>query len=244
MADDNGMGPNGNTALSPEERAEFERGLRFSHVMMTANRDQGNETMAHIQALGQLLVEKGIISAEEFKARLEKARAEVKALPLPRVYLLESPDKYLESQSVTIDCENRLHLCKARCCTFRFFLTKQDLKEGAAEWDYGNPYWIKQENDGYCTHIDRQTLFCKIHNMRPATCRAYDCRDDKRVWIDFANYIPAPIEAAGYPDNDPFSGIMPIGSGALLLKIEEEKKRAQGQGEVAALGEEAATHSG
>ncbi|MGB8647119.1 MAG: YkgJ family cysteine cluster protein, partial [Anaerolineae bacterium] len=226
MADDHGKHPDGELMLGPEARAEFERGLRFSHVMMTANRDQANEVMAYIQALGQLLVEKGIILPEDFTARLEQARTEVNAMALPRVHLADSPDKYAESQNVLIDCENRVHLCKARCCTFRFFLTKQDLKEGVAEWDYGNPYWVKQEADGYCTHIDRGTLFCKIHTRRPAVCRGYDCRKDSRIWIDFENYIPAPIEAAGQPNDDPFNGVMPIGSGARLIQIEEEKKRA------------------
>ncbi|MGB8647423.1 MAG: YkgJ family cysteine cluster protein [Anaerolineae bacterium] len=237
MADDHGKYPDGELMLGPEARAEFERGLRFSHVMMTANRDQANEVMAYIQALGQLLAEKGIILPEDFTARLEQARAEVSAMALPRVHLADSPDKYAESQNIRVDCENRVHLCKARCCTFHFFLSKQDLREGVAEWDYGNPYWIKQKADGYCIHNNRETHFCKIHTQRPATCRGYDCSKNPRIWIDFEHYIPAPIEAAGQPNDDPFDGVMPIGSGALLLQRIKEQERAQAQAQQTDSGE-------
>jgi Fe-S-cluster containining protein len=217
------------TTMTPEQRAEIARGLRFAHVMMTANRDQGNAALAYIQALGGLLVRKGIISEEEMKEPLERARTEISRMDLPRVHLGDSPDKYAPEQNVEIDCENRIHLCQARCCTFRFYLTKQDLKEGAAEWDYGNPYWVKQREDGYCVHNDPRTRFCAIHARRPATCRVFDCRNDKRIWIDFEKRIPAPIEAAGYPFDDPFSGMMPIGSGAILMRRDEEERAGQDQ---------------
>jgi Fe-S-cluster containining protein len=34
---------------------------------------------------------------------------------------------------------------------------------------------------------------CTIYEKRPASCRAYDCRADPRVWIDFEARIPAPM---------------------------------------------------
>jgi Fe-S-cluster containining protein len=33
---------------------------------------------------------------------------------------------------------------------------------------------------------------CTIYERRPGACRAYDCRRDARVWIDFEARIPAP----------------------------------------------------
>jgi Fe-S-cluster containining protein len=173
---------------------EIERGLRFTHVMMSVNQDQGNEAVAYVQALADVLVEKGILRHEELEEPLERAREEVAQVLMPHVRLADIGDKYAEGQSVEIDCANRISLCQARCCTFKFFLTKQDLDEGVARWDYGNPYWIKQAKDGYCTHSDPQTRACTIHTKRPHICRQYDCRNDKRIWIDFENRIPAPMQ--------------------------------------------------
>jgi Fe-S-cluster containining protein len=179
--------------MTPELRQELERGLQFANVMLSVNQEQGNEAAAYIQALADVLVQKGIISEEELEAPLEQARKEVAQVKMPRVRLADMGDKYAEGQSVEIDCQNRIHLCQARCCTFKFYLTKQDLDEGVARWDYGNPYWIKQNSDGYCVHNDANTGFCTIHAQRPHVCRQYDCRNDKRIWIDFEQRIPAPM---------------------------------------------------
>ena len=35
---------------------EVERGLQFTHVMMSVNQDQGNEAVAYVQALADVLV--------------------------------------------------------------------------------------------------------------------------------------------------------------------------------------------
>jgi len=179
---------------SSQKLQEIERGLRFAHVMMSVNQDQGNEAVAYVQALADVLVEKGILQHEELEEPLERAREEVAQVLMPRVRLADIGDKYAEGQSVDIDCASLIPLCHGRCCTFRFFLSKQDLDEGAARWDYGNPYWIKQAPNGYCTHSDPQTRGCMIHAKRPHVCRQYDCRSDKRVWIDFEQRIPAPMQ--------------------------------------------------
>ena len=188
--------PQDSEMMLPEARAEFERGLRFTHVMMTVGQDQGNEAVAYVQALTDVLVEKGILRPEELEAPLERAREDVAKVMMPRVRLADMGDKYAPAESVEIDCAARIPLCHARCCTFKFFLTKQDLDEGIARWDYGNPYWIKQSAGGYCVHSDPGSRGCTIHPTRPHTCRKYDCRNDKRVWIDFEKRIPAPMPAA------------------------------------------------
>jgi Fe-S-cluster containining protein len=194
MADETGTEGNVEKAIA-QALQEIERGLRFAHVMMTVNQDQGNEAVAYVQALADVLVEKGILKHEELEEPLEAARKEVAQVLMPRVRLADIGDKYAEGQAVEIDCLERLHLCLGRCCSFKFFLTKQDLDEGVARWDYGNPYWIKQASDGYCIHSDPHTRACTIHAQRPHICRQYDCRNDKRVWIDFEQRIPAPLQA-------------------------------------------------
>lgn len=188
---------------------EVERGLRFSHVMMSVSQDQANEAVAYVQALADALVEKGILTHEELEEPLERARAEVAGVMMPRVRLADMGDKYAEGQAVEIDCASLIHLCRGRCCTFKFFLTKQDLDEGAARWDYGNPYWIKQARDGYCVHSDPQTRGCTIHAKRPHVCRQFDCRNDKRIWLDFDKRIPAPLQ--------PVAGDAPVGMAEVAL---------------------------
>ena len=188
------------TETPPAENADLDRGLRFAHVMMTVMQDQSNDAVAFAQALADLLMAKGIIRADEIETPLTKARAELEKVIMPRVRLADMGDKYEDNRTVVIDCASRLHLCQARCCSFRFFLTKQDLDEGIAKWDYGNPYWIRQAQDGYCCHSDPQTRGCTIHAQRPHTCRQYDCRNDTRVWVDFEKRIPAPMgELTGNP---------------------------------------------
>ena len=193
----------------PKSIREIERGLRFAHVMMSVNQDQGNEAVAYVQALADVLVEKGILTHEELEEPLERAREEIAQVMMPRVRLADMGDKYAEGQGVVIDCASLIPLCHGRCCSFKFFLSKQDLDEGAARWDYGNPYWIKQAPDGFCVHSDPQTRGCAIHARRPHVCRQYDCRSDQRVWIDFEKRIPAPME--------PVSGDAPVAMAEVAL---------------------------
>jgi Fe-S-cluster containining protein len=48
---------------------------------------------------------------------------------------------------------------------------------------------IRRVSDGYCHHFGRMTHHCVIYENRPITCRAYDCRSDKRIWEDFGNMV-------------------------------------------------------
>ncbi len=91
-----------------------------------------------------------------------------------------------------IDCASRIPFCHAVCCRLPFALSEQDVQEGIVQWDSIQPYMIKQEADGRCTHQDRQTGFCAIHAHRPVPCRAFDCRNDERIWLDFDGMVVNP----------------------------------------------------
>jgi Fe-S-cluster containining protein len=184
--------PNGETE---DTRLLLERGLRFGHVLASVDRAVSHEAVVAIQALAQVLIDKGFVEPDEFNAARSQAREELEKVVQPRVRLGRSEDKYAAGVGVEIDCAARIHLCHARCCTFNFYLTEQDLDEGVARWDYGNPYWIRRRADGYCTHCDPTSRACAIHAERPYICRLYDCRTDKRVWLDFEARIPAPMPA-------------------------------------------------
>lgn len=179
--------------LASALRPEIERGLRFAHVMLHVNQTQGNEALAHVHALLEILIRKGIVDEEEMKDVLERTRQEVDRVVRPRIRMAQLGDKHAEGESADVPCAELIPICRARCCTFRFYLTKQDLDEGVVCWDYGNPYWIRQGPDGYCAHFDRASRGCGVYLRRPHVCRKYDCREDKRVWLDFARRIPAPL---------------------------------------------------
>lgn len=103
----------------------------------------------------------------------------------------QEKDKYA-FESVQIDCESRLHLCKAACCKLGFAVSKQDVEEGVVKWNFARPYFIAQAANGYYIHMDRNKLNCTIHAHRPVPCRGYDCRKDKRIWADFEAKIVSP----------------------------------------------------
>jgi Fe-S-cluster containining protein len=171
---------------------DFERGLRFAHVMMSINQLEGREGAICARALAELLVSKGVVEQEELEAMMAQVRQQMEAQPTPKVMLARSEDKYNCPDTVIIDCASRVHICKAKCCTFNFYLTDQDLDEGIVKWDYGRPYWIRKRGDGYCVHCEPGTWRCRIHSYRPYVCRTYDCRNDERVWLDFERMIPSP----------------------------------------------------
>ena len=113
--------------------------------------------------------------------------------PGDTVALRPDIDKYTIAD-VDIDCASLAHLCHLRCCSFNITLSEQDVQEGGIAWELREPYILKRRSDGYCTHLSRDGASgCTIYERRPATCRQYDCREDTRVWIDFANKIPAPM---------------------------------------------------
>lgn len=90
---------------------------------------------------------------------------------------------------VSINCAERLHLCKAACCKLNFALTPAEVKGGKVQWDNQFPYLIAHSSNGYCAHADGD-LRCTIYEDRPALCRRYDCTHDGRIWKDFEKMIP------------------------------------------------------
>ena len=92
-----------------------------------------------------------------------------------------------------IDCASRIHLCKARCCSFAVTLSEEDVVEGKLRFDLNEPYRIERDKrTRYCRYL-KADGGCSTYEDRPATCRIYDCREDTRVWIDFEKAIPAPM---------------------------------------------------
>lgn len=98
-----------------------------------------------------------------------------------------------------IDCESRIDLCQARCCSYGVVLSRGDVESGQLSWEIDHPYKLRREADGYCVHLGRDDARCGRYDHRPATCRRYSCKHDARVWLDFEARIPAPLPARLIP---------------------------------------------
>lgn len=164
-------------------------GFMLTHSLLSdTNRNLLSASTAAF-ALADLLIEREIIDEGEFKARRDQVQAllleQAQQHGLGLFVNEQNQDKYALTDLPQINCAERLHLCKAACCLLIFPLSRQDVEEGIARWDFGRPYWNLRDRTGYCVHNDPEKHSCHIYNERPAPCRVYDCRQDKRIWLDF-----------------------------------------------------------
>ncbi|HWE61382.1 MAG TPA: YkgJ family cysteine cluster protein [Chloroflexota bacterium] len=173
-------------------------GLIQTHNQMNVLAQELFAAAAQTRALASLLAQRGLISEEEYEAQRRKEEAQLaEHFSQRKVGERMSdliPDKYAlpADELPQIDCASRYHLCHAACCSLRFALTRQDLVEGFMRWELSEPYLNRQGFDRRCVHLDRGTLHCSIYDHRPGICRAYDCRQDKRIWQDFEQAIINP----------------------------------------------------
>ena len=188
--------PDAVAGLLERLRKEVVGGLMYTHSRANANTNRALETATFLFALVEVLAEKGVLTIEELDARKDQIadRVQRRFLEKGMGVVLQDPeqDKYAFAGEAHVDCENRVHLCKAACCRMLFPLSRQDIAERIVMWDLEAPYMIAQTEDRYCRHLDRTTCKCTVRAHRPIPCRAYDCRNDPRIWSDFANYVINP----------------------------------------------------
>jgi prolipoprotein diacylglyceryltransferase/Fe-S-cluster containining protein len=185
---------------------QIARGFRYTHFRANANTSELIEVAASLQAAVEILCEKGILVPEDLERRkgtmAERLAERFSQRGMGVSYQPSEHDKYQLENEVVIDCDKRVHLCQAACCKLRFALARQDVEEGLIKWDFANPYIIAQGPDHYCQHLNRQQLNCSVHAHRPMVCRSYDCRQDKRIWLDFEQRIINPrINEAHWPQS-------------------------------------------
>lgn len=191
-------GGNGDhSELLEELRQEVTRGFLYANTRANHNTGKALQVASFCYALIELLSEKGIITVEELdkrkKAVADRLVKKFKDEGMGAVYQDPECDKYSFDKEVEIDCASRVHLCKAACCRiFGFALSRQDIKEGVVRWDLGHPYMVSKDQEGCCRHLDRATYRCSVQEHRPVPCRAFDCRNDKRIWLDFENKVINP----------------------------------------------------
>jgi Fe-S-cluster containining protein len=189
----------------PADAREVEGGLRFAHAMMMQTKSDLVELSATVYALFEELLSRGYLDVPS----VDRRRGKVKERELERqqrqahVELDTTRDKYALTVLPEIDCASLIPLCKGRCCKLQVALSFQDLDERVAQWDYEKPYRMRKAPSGYCVHCDQTTRSCQIYQHRPAVCRTYDCRHDKRIWLDFERRIPAPDDDLYGPGSSP-----------------------------------------
>lgn len=176
----------------PPEPEDLAAGLRFVHLLQAQTHARVAELSATLSAVVEVLVGEGALPLEAYekRKRLTVLRENERTAREAAIEITDIPDKYALADLPEIDCEARLPLCRARCCTLSFALSVQDLDERVARWRYARPYLIAQRPDGYCVHNEGGR--CGIYERRPGVCRTYDCRQDRRIWIDFEGRVPAP----------------------------------------------------
>lgn len=143
---------------------------------------------ARFHRLVEVLVARGVIRPLDAKL-LERLGG---GAGRPRVALAQVRDKHA-IVSPDIDCAAHLPLCQGRCCGFAVALTPDEVAGGTLKWNLEEPYMLSRETaDGYCAHLQVGGA-CECYGDRPASCREFDCRDDRRVWLDYEQRIPAPM---------------------------------------------------
>lgn len=167
-------------ALSPELVAELEA-LGASLALRSDHADLARKLEWLIDALilrGQL--------PPTFKKLAAKIRGDRSTVRLSMFI-----DKYAVTSS-DIDCAARIPLCHARCCTFDVTLSAQDVAEQKLPFVIDQPYMLPRDRETKRCVCMNDEGACTVYDHRPGACRAYDCRGDERVWIDFEARIPAP----------------------------------------------------
>ena len=177
-------------ALPPEDappaRPEVEDALRMLLGHLTESKLVQADVTATLKALVDTLVATGALPPGEYERRRQRELdvhvERLKVRPIAR--LGAAVDKYA-AEVAPVDCASIIPICQARCCKLTVCLSAQDLDERVLSWDYAKPYQIrKKPEDGYCTHSEPDRR-CGVYQHRPAICRTYDCRNDKRIWRDF-----------------------------------------------------------
>jgi Fe-S-cluster containining protein len=178
-----------------DQYIDVAEGLRYIHTRVNANTTKTLEATSFLYALIELLNEKELLSIEELDERkkqvAERLVRKFTESGIGLVYQDPEYDKYTFEHEAQIDCQSRLHICKAICCKFPFALSRQDVEECIIRWEFGRPYLIAHNADDYCVHLDRNTYQCTVREHRPVPCKGFNCQDNERwrVWLDYEKKI-------------------------------------------------------
>jgi len=167
---------------------QVERASFFTHTQLSRYSVRVNEVESFTYGLMDLLLEKGIISSEEVRSKVETIREESIArgeAAAPGLALRVDGPEADQQAEVKVNCAERMHICHSICCKLDFPLTVEEIESGKVRWDLGRPYHIRHGEDGHCVHRNQESGFCGVYENRPGICRTYSCARDTRIWKDF-----------------------------------------------------------
>jgi Fe-S-cluster containining protein len=177
-----------------ELERQVERGNLYAHSVMSEHATRAVDNDALANGLAALLVQRGVVTADELQQAIESARVAIAESGRDAMVEVavrtdkEWPDAEPEAD---IDCETRIPYCRAACCSFSFPLSIEEIESGGPlKWDLGRPYFNRHGPEGYCHQLDLDSHACGVYDQRPPVCRQYSCVNDERVWKDFDAMIP------------------------------------------------------
>lgn len=176
-----------NSSIEKLER-QVERGQFFTHTALGEGFARVGETSAFVHGLIDLMLSKNLFTEEDLQAAIVNVRQQMSKqgeLSGPGTAIRPETGMEKANDVVQVNCNDRMHICKAVCCKLNFALTVNEIELGKAKWDLGRPYFIRHEADGYCTHLKQSCGNCGIYESRPGVCRHYSCANDFRIWKDF-----------------------------------------------------------
>lgn len=185
--------------MADPDDLELTAGVRFVHACEVQGRSEMRRLRITIDALAQTLLDKKLIDPGELEDARGASRTRIDEQNRAATFPVAAPESGLEP--VTIPCEENLATCKAACCRLLFPLTTREVADGRIRWSYQAPYLIRQEA-GRCVHNDARGR-CDSYAARPGFCRTYDCRNDARIWKDYATRTPSDEVAALPPREAP-----------------------------------------
>jgi len=184
---------------SPGDVAELDRQLERGSLFTQATLDRSFRRLNNAEALLSRVIDRlvanGLVTEDELGVTLEDADQEDVDPPDP-----DDPpapasigwpsialriDAGEEPAPAVVDCDARMHICRAVCCKLKFPLSPTEVEGGIVKWDIGHPYVIRHASTGYCVHNDRATARCGVYADRPGVCSRYSCAGDSRIWSDF-----------------------------------------------------------
>jgi Fe-S-cluster containining protein len=177
---------------------DFSSGLLYTHTRINDNTRKILESTSFLYGLIELLSDKGVITIEELDDRkkqvAERLVRKFSESGLGLMYQDPEYDKYSFEHGAGVDCESRIATCRAACCRIPFALSRQDVEEGIIRWEFGRPYLIAHDGEGYCVHLDRETYRCNAYGRRPIPCRGFNCSngDKWKVWLDYEQQVIDP----------------------------------------------------
>jgi hypothetical protein len=178
--------------MENNDNSEFEkqmiRGQLATHATLSKISERVNDIEAFVFGINDALIEKGLLQSSFLFKKIESVKKDRmdngETLDAGVSLRVDNAENPLQS----VNCEERLHICKAICCKLNFPLSQVEVEEGIIKWELGRPYYIRHSNDGFCCHRG-STGQCTVYNSRPKVCSSYSCQNDERIWKDFDTMV-------------------------------------------------------